>query len=243
MFNSERSGDACDVVKKRRRARRFALLIGLFVASSASAQLAVDVSVASDNDFRGNSLSNHAAVVAVAAAFDHPDGWFTGAMASEARFRSDDRNSPQLVTDAGYAHRLSSGLSWEAGATSTFFPNASIYNYAEVFAGLAADTWSARLYVSPDYYGRNFRSEYLEFNVARPLGERLRLLGHIGAQHSETTAQYGSATTFDVRLGVSAQLGFGQVQLAWVQSNRVGYLEPVSGHDRRRWIVSVTHAL
>ena len=227
----------------RRCARRAASLVGLFTAGSASAQVAVDVSVASDNDFRGNSLSNHTAVVALAAAFDHPDGWFAGALASEARFRSDHRTSPQLVTDAGYAQRLSSGLSWEVGATATFFPNASIYNYSEVFAGLAADTWSTRLYVSPEYYGQHARSEYLEFNLARPLGERLRLLGHVGAQHSRTAVHYGSATTFDVRFGVSAQFGFGQLQLDWVRTNRIGYLEPVSGHDRQRWIVSLTHAL
>jgi uncharacterized protein (TIGR02001 family) len=229
-------------VRSRRCARRAALSIGVFAASSASAQVAFDVSVASDNDFRGNSLSDRTAVVAVSAAFDHPDGWFAGGLVSEARFRSDDRNTPQLVTDAGYAHRLSSGLSWEAGATATFFPNASIYNYAEVFAGLAADTWSARLYLSPDYYGQNFRSEYLEFNVTHPLGERLRLTGHVGVQHGDAAVHYASTTTFDVRFGVGAQFGFGQVQLDWVQTNRVGYLEPVSGRDRHRWIVSVTHA-
>ena len=226
----------------RRHARRPALLIGLFAAGSASAQVAVDVSVASDNDFRGNSLSDRNAVVAIAATFDHPDGWFAGGLVSEARFRIDDRDSPQLVTDAGYAHRFSSGLSWEAGVTATFFPNASMYSYGEVFAGLAADTWSTRLYLSPDYYGRNFRTEYLEFNVAHPLGERVRLLGHVGVQHSDAAVHYGSTTTFDVRFGVGAQFGFGQLQLAWTKTNRVGYLEPVSGHGRQRWIVSVTHA-
>ncbi|MDR3388794.1 MAG: TorF family putative porin [Rudaea sp.] len=238
------SGDARVVVNLGRLARRIATLIGILLVANADAQIAADVSVASENDFRGNSLSNGEPVATLAVTVDGTNGWFAGGLASEARFASYARTGPQLVVDAGYARSISSGFSWELGATSTFFPNSSFYDYGEVFAGFTLNNLTGRLYFAPNYYGRDFRTLYAELNYSHALGDRLRLLGHVGIQQSDVPMNNAANTTFDTRIGIGTQFGGFGLQINWVDTNRVSYLEPIVDSDNRhQWVVSLSHAL
>ncbi|MGA9335242.1 MAG: TorF family putative porin [Rudaea sp.] len=218
-------------------------MLALIFAGSAHAQIAAEISIASDNDFRGNSLSDGDPVATFSLTADGRAGWFGGVLVSQAHFNHYhyDRSGPQFVSDAGYAGTIAGGWSWEAGATSTLFPNSSIYDYHEFFAGLAKQAWSTRIYLSPNYYGRGFRSQYAEFNYTRPLGARWHLLAHIGVQHSDVPMAEASKTTFDTRLGVAVQWQRIDMQLSWVNTNRISYLEPVvADSDRHTLILRVS---
>ena len=175
------------------------------------------------------------------AQFDDPRGWFAGALLSEARFRDYSHDVPALALDAGYAHALASGWSWEVGATTSLFPNATSNDYTELFAGLASRRWSARVYISPDYYGRGHRTIYGEFNYFHPLDERVRLLAHLGAQHAQNVPADRHADTFDARLGIDLRLGDFSVQIQHTDTDRVSYAFPVRASTaQHRWVVSVT---
>lgn len=219
---------------------------GLLCASVAQAQLAIDLGLASDNEFRGNSLSRGDPVASFSLDADSRAGWFAGAFVSQAHFShySYNRSGPQVVADAGFAHAIQAGWSWEAGVTSSMFPNASGYDYHEFFAGLANIDWSMRLYISPDYYGRGFHSQYVEFDYTHPLGERFRLLTHVGVQHASVPLADASTTTYDARLGVATQWRRLGIQLNWVDTNRVSYAEPVAANrDHRTLIVRLSWPL
>ena len=64
-------------------------------------------------------------------AYDAPQGWYAGAFAAPRLALGERTGVTQLVAYGGYARRLASGLSWEAGASSTAFPHAAEYNYRE----------------------------------------------------------------------------------------------------------------
>jgi hypothetical protein len=109
------------------------------------------------------------------------------------------------------AGRLPSGLSWDAGISRATFSRDHEYDYDEVHAGLALDRASARLFLSPAYYGAD-PSAYLDLNAFQPLAERLRLTFHAGLMHS-----FGgdAGTRADLRLGLAATLGDLTLQLGW----------------------------
>lgn len=176
----------------------------------------------SDYRFRGISLSAGNAAPQIGLGYDNPSGWYAGAFASKVSLREVDSNA-QLTAYGGYSRRLESGLGWELGVTRTEFVPTPNYRYSEVFAGLSSDSFNARIYFSPNYFGQSARSIYAELNGAYPIRERLRLLGHIGYlrtfSDNEYLASY-AATRFDTRVGVGAGIANWEFNLAWVAIER-----------------------
>ena len=138
---------------------------------------------------------------------------------------------------------LTSRLSWEAGATYSIFSDFTFWNYAETFVGLSAENWNLRLFYAPNYFGRQRRSTYLEFDMTHPLNDRYRLIVHLGAQRSESSRGDDHDHTFDVSLGAGARFDRVDVQLLWVSTSRANYSYPVlSPEDRTRWVLSASYA-
>jgi uncharacterized protein (TIGR02001 family) len=218
-------------------------LAGVLPAHVALAQVSAEVSVATDNEYRGVSLNDKQPAPAVDLAYDSSAGWFAGTFASQVRFYAQDHSSLEMMVDAGYARKTASGLSWELGATSSIFPDFAFYNYSEVFAGLSSNDWSARVYYAPDYFGRNWRTLYAEFNYAHPLSEHLRLLGHVGILQGTFKTTNASAHTLDASVGIAAKLADFNIQLAWAATNRANYLYPVMVSDtRHEWVLSIAYS-
>ncbi|MGH8124203.1 MAG: TorF family putative porin [Rudaea sp.] len=213
------------------------------LAGNALAQVSAEVSIASDNVFRGISLTENRAAPAVDLAFDGSAGWFVGGMASTTQFYGQTHTSPEAVVDAGYAQVTSSGLTWEAGATYSIFSNFAFWNYSEAFVGLLSENWNARLYYSPDYFGRRERTLYAEFNYSHALGDRLRLLSHLGALQGSSRFATSNPRTLDASLGLGAKLGSVNMQLKWVTRNRGSLLYPVAFADsRHEWVLSLAYS-
>ncbi|MGH8041373.1 MAG: TorF family putative porin [Rudaea sp.] len=215
-------------------------LAGALPSGKALAQMAAEAGIVSDNIYRGVSLNAGAPAPVLDLSFDGSNGWYVGGSASAVRFYRQYHSSAQIVLDAGYARAAASGIAWEAGATTSVFPDFAIYDYTQVFAGLAADNWNARVYFAPDYFGRHLRTLYAEFDYAHPLGERVRLLAHVGALQELSARGGGGTPTFDASLGVGLKLRAVDVRLAWVDRSRVNYLYPVAmGDTRHTWVLSV----
>ena len=221
-------------------------LCGLAFAVGAQAQLAANVSLASENNFRGNSLSDNNPVAAFSLNADSDSGWFAGAVATWARFDRYRyaRSSPQWLADVGYARDTGLGWSWEVGATGSWFTNTSSYNYHEAFAGITVNRWNVRFFYSPAYYGQRFKSVYGELNYARPLTDNLHLLAHLGWQRANLDGADASTSTLDTRLGLGIQVGRVGIQASWVATNRESYLYPVdSGSYHNRFVLRLDYAL
>ena len=207
-------------------ARLSSLLLAL-ANESASAQASFSASLTSDYRYRGMSLSAEQAAPGVAVNLDTSSGLYTGASLVRARFLSTPVDL-QLMAYAGYARRIGANASWDAGITETRYSGARRYNYREAYAGVSNDRFSARVYVSPHYFGIGTRSVYAEVNGSHPLTDNLDLVGHVGHLLRPTSRT-------DVRVGLNAALDEWTVQLAWVATRDGPPLYPflATPHARR----------
>lgn len=154
----------------------------------------------------------------------------------------DEPASAQLLAYTGYARRLRSGWGWELGATKSTFSQAGRYDYVELFAGLSADNLNARLYFSPNYFGRDGESMYAEFNGTYPLRQHLHLLGHIGFLRPLSGQDDASNLRFDTRLGVSAGIDHWTLQVAWVSGEEKHQKYRHQDRHRNAGILTVSYS-
>ena len=166
-------------------------------AGGAQAQTGTTLGLVSEYSLRGLSLSAGRPAPQLRIDHDADTGWYWGAAASRVRLRASPATA-LAIGYAGYARRLPSGWSWDAGVKRAVFLRDAGNSYVEVYAGVSADRAGARLSLSPAYYGAG-RSAYLELNGYHPLGERWRLSGHVGLLH--WLGGYGAAarTRTDLR--------------------------------------------
>lgn len=193
-------------------ARLALLALTMLAAPAASAQASGSVSLTSELSVRGMSLSDRRAAPQVSLSYDGEQGWYGGAVAAPQVRLGERDNATELIAYAGYVRRMASGLSWEAGASSTTFQHASDYNYREIYIGLASDRVSGRLYLAPAYYGYGGRVAYAELNSFMALRERLKLIVHAGLLHHF----HGQPDSVDLRLALGYDIGACNVQLAWL---------------------------
>lgn len=205
---------------------------GLLAAAPVRAQLSGSLTLSSDERFRGMSLSDGHPSLRLAAALDASGGWYGGAALSRTSPWPGHR-TPQWTLYGGRSRRWSPTLAWEAGLAAVHFAQASSHSYAEAYAGLLAERWQARLYLSPDYFGRGTRSAYAELNARWPQTEALHLLAHAGVLGVQRNA-YGRRARADLRLGAAYSFARAELQLAWSGAQRdapyaVAYDRPRSG--------------
>lgn len=223
--------------------RSLALLI-LLHAGGAHAQLSTTASIVSDYRARGVSLSDGKVAPQLTLNYDHPDGWYLGGFASRVNLRGVEDTS-QLITYAGYAHLLSPGVSWEAGASKSFFQRGAKYEYAESFVGLATESLSGRLSYAPHYFGKKDGTFYAEVNGNTPLNDSLRLVAHVGLQRSPAPQGIALPTpTYraDLRVGIHADIAAWKLELAWLtaQKKHPAYVYRDGGNPQT-WVSSVAY--
>lgn len=196
----------------------------LCLAIPARAQTSADLTLTSSYAARGMEL-DHRPALQLRIEHDADDGWYGGAFASPVALGGE--RQAQLTAYGGRARRLSSTLSWDAGITGTAYLGDARFNYHELYAGLAIDRASVRLFYSPAYYGEE-RSFYLDVNGGYPLTDQLSL-----ALHGGLLQPAGEKRVIDLRLALSRDVGDFNVQAGW-QVKGQGYL---AGSSRARAVV------
>jgi uncharacterized protein (TIGR02001 family) len=221
---------------RRRAAARCALAAGawLALAPPAHAQLAATAAVSSEYRFRGVTAAEGHPSLQLLLEGDARDGWYAGTSATQVPISRDHR----YVEIGAYGGRVLAARSdreWqlELGARASHFASDSTYDYFEAYAGLVAARWNARLFVSPDYFGRGVRSVYAELNADRPIDMALRAFFHAGAIAGRGGSDNGgSRVRVDVRAGGAYARGGADLQLAWVAATKGGPYPAV--YDTRR---------
>jgi uncharacterized protein (TIGR02001 family) len=196
-----------------------AALIGfLLEAPEACAQVSGSVSAVSNYRYRGVSLSHNDPAAQATLVYDHPQGWYAGAFASTVRIGYPTANEAQGIFFAGYAQTTSVGATWEAGIVYSGFTGATSYAYPELIVGARYDKATARIYYSPNYYGRGSDSVYAEVDAAHRLLDHVQVVAHVGALWTNARSIYGDAieTIFDGRVGVLFDFDRFNIQLSWV---------------------------
>lgn len=227
--------------------RSAATVLFCAIASGASAQISGTVSVVSDYRYRGITLSEQKPAAQLGVTYDDPAGWYAGVFGSTVRLAPPAGPSFQAMAFAGFASRLPSGISLEAGGDYSAFTGAGSDDYGEIFLGVATENLSARIYYSPRYYGQSANAVYAEINGALPLGDRVRLLVHVG--YLSTRAGYGypgspsDQHVVDARIGLGAVFDLIQVELAWVGISDKYLAYRITGNDSPNTVVlTLSHA-
>lgn len=220
--------------------RAFVCASTALLAAHAGAQTSLSVRAESDYRFRGVSLSDRSPAAHLNVAYDAPGGWYAGGAVSTVNLDREHR-SAAVVGYAGYARRMATGASWEAGATAAHFTADSRYDYGELFAGFADRSWGVRLYYSPAYFGYSLRTAYVELNVGTALTSQLRVFGHVGLLNrlSGTTGWTASTRVRgDARVGLGWSWGAWELQLARVVSSADGPYPMYYGRDQGALVLS-----
>ncbi|MBA3811379.1 MAG: hypothetical protein H0X27_07010 [Caulobacteraceae bacterium] len=197
------------------------ILFSPSMAARARAQVGLSISADSDDRFRGLSLSDGKPVVSAAIAYDHVSGAYAGASVIGVGGPESDPRLLGYIGYAGWSARAGGGLAWDLGVTHARYtaPTRGGYaaDYTEVYAGLVADSVSARLYYSPNYLGQGGRTLYVDLAGAVRPARRWRLFGHVGALTplGGQAKLGGHGAYVDVRAGVAFEFKRCELRLAW----------------------------
>jgi hypothetical protein len=209
-----------------------AAVVGAGLAGPAHAQLSGSLSLQNDYRIRGASISDKRPTLALTVSDDLADGIYFGASVVVG---DTGQEGPQVLGHTeylGYAHRNTSGLTWEVGADNVDFEiyPAPTYHlsYSEAYVGLSNGTLSSRLYISPNYLQEGLTVAYLDLNaVVRPADD-WRLSGHLGyfaplAGNAGTPVRKDRT---DVRLDVVRRIGPAEVNLGWTNAFPEAFAAP-----------------
>ena len=178
------------------------------------------ISAFSDARFRGYSLSEGRPVAVLDFAYDDPSGFYADASGTGV-FKAGHPNPLGFQVNAGYAKRLNSGTTLDFGVTNATYSHYSrsqaARSYSEVYAGISRGGLSSRIFLSPHYSESGLWTAYWEVNAAISPARNWSLDGHVGMLVPLKTPagdqDYRSA--FDVKLGVSRELGPVSLHLAF----------------------------
>lgn len=219
--------------------------LGLLPAA-AHAQLSGSAGIVSDYMYRGISLSSGKPAARLSLDFDGAHGWFAGGQVVSGQLAPQAHRNAQWLGYAGYAQRLQSGLSWEAGMSAYAFHGAPDWNFREAFVGLSTDNYSARLHYSPDYLGFGERTVYAEFNGGAQLAPAWRLFwrgGYLSAPgHANSNRAEGRLGVGTARDGWQLQLSLDAARLRGRSTAAGAYAGTTSSTVRSKLVLGLARS-
>ena len=194
----------------------------------------------SDYRYRGISLSDERPAAQLGLTYDAAEGWYGGAFVSTVKLEGYETRGVQAIGFAGHVWGMPSGLSLEVGADYAVVTATPHYDYAEVYAGFAFQNLSGRLYFSPRYFGQDAAAVYAELNLAQPLLDNVRLLGHVGVLNSASNKYYGnpSGPLIDGAVGVGVNWQGFTLQVSWAGVNHSSGAYATNGIEHRSGVVA-----
>jgi uncharacterized protein (TIGR02001 family) len=216
-------------------------------ATPAAAEVGATASIFSDARFRGASVSNDHPVGLLDLSYDDADGLYLG-VSGTAVGSSHSVRPLSLRLNAGYARRLSSGVTLDAGVVHSLYSHyssaASARSYTEAYLGAAWRGAAARVYFSPHYFEIKSPTLYAELEDNLQITRKVRLNGHIGLL-APLRSHNGSGTppVYDWRIGLTHQFGRASAQVSWTGRSRVRRYEDGYLRATDAIVVGVSYAL
>lgn len=237
------AGD-CETARKRAPLRAsgshvaILLVAALLAGSPAEAQVAGSLQVATDDLFRGISLSDGEPVATAAISWDGASGVFLDGSATMLIGTDDSPGLLSASANLGYAARIAASRSVELGITRTQFTHryarGRAVSYTDLYVGVDLGSLIARLHYSPDYFGRS-PVAYAEINGATPISPRLRLFAHAGLSRRLDNAGL-PGTRHDASVGMTRRLNTVELTASLVAR------QPLGAQSRARLVLSAAIA-
>lgn len=214
------------------------VISGLFsvpaIAADSPHSVAFNVGVTTDYIFRGVSQSQHDPALSGGVDYSHTSGLYAGAWLSTQKWVDTvpykDGSDLELDLYGGYKGTVGD-VGYDVGFIhysydgdrDTAAPGSVTPETSEIYLGLSWKMLSLKYshVVSEHFVGwaNGKDSTYLELNATHDLGDGWGLLGHIGHQKVENN---GNASYTDWKIGVTKDVGFGLVTLAYSDTDGEG---------------------
>jgi uncharacterized protein (TIGR02001 family) len=189
-------------------------------AAPASAEIGLAASAFSDARFRGYSLSEGRPIGTFDFAYDDASGFYAGLAASGVLTRGGNPAPFALQGDAGYAKRLASGTTVDAGITHTSYGHYSSgerrTSLTEIYAGIGRGALSSRLSLSPHNFEPGRWTAYGEVNGSVSPARDWSIDGHAGmlvTLRSPSGESY--QPDFDWSVGLTRSFGRVSLHASW----------------------------
>lgn len=223
-----RRRDATVPAPRRRRGRaamdlcQAALLFALIAATSpATAQLAGNLSLASEARLRGRPVSDHRPVAELELVHDGAGGFYLGGSAALVASPDAGLRPFAFKQYAGFARRLSSGTTIDLGLVHNGYTEYSDVpgggSYTEAYVGIIGRNLSGRLFLSPAYFRKRHPTLYMEMDGHLDLTRNSLVFVHAGRliYLREGGAMEGQGSATDWRLGLRRRIGAVTLEAAW----------------------------
>ena len=206
-------------------------LVGVpMLAAAEDSPLSGNIGLATDYLFRGISQTQHKPEISGGFDYAHPSGLYIGTWLSNQDWVDQgykDNSSLEVDVYGGYRASLPADMSYDVGLITYYYPGNKIAGVqspdtTEIYGSLSwkfltlkdSYTVSKNFIGWYDYAGGNKSrgSNYIELNANYDLGSGWGVLGHVG--HQKVKHVSGADYT-DWKLGVSKDIGYGTVTLAY----------------------------
>jgi uncharacterized protein (TIGR02001 family) len=194
-----------------------------------------NVALVSDYVFRGISQTAHEPAIQGGFDYSHSSGLYAGTWASNVNWVGTKENtSMEWDIYGGYRGKFSDDFSYDVGILKYYYTGNNIAGVTpdtlEVYFGLGwkflslkySHVVSSYIFAWGDQDGGNDKnrgSGYLDLTATFDLGEGWGVSAHVGRQHIKN---YSDASYTDWKLGVTKDVGFGVVGLAYTDTNADG---------------------
>lgn len=203
------------------RARGIRLLLAVALGLSASvahAEIGASLTVASQDRFRGYSVSDGYPATTLSVSYDDAGGAYFDASVTGSGTLSHGVHRYRFEENAGYALRLPGGPTIDAGIVHADYSGYWIYHkkvvYTELYAGLIAGKLSAHLHYAPNYYQRGVTTLYADVDGSVALMPHLRATGHVGLlRQLKGVREQAGRLTHDWSIGAVTDVGYFSFQL------------------------------
>ena len=220
--------------------------------------LSFNVGVVSDYLFRGVSQTHGKPALQAGIDYAHPSGFYVGAWGSNITWVKDFLGSGSTEIDVygGYKNAFVPGSDWNydvgyitynyPGHGSPIQPSLANPNTQELYGSIGWKWLSAKYSYTTSshfigWYGsassatvdqKTRGSNYFELNANYELGDGWTLIGHAGHQKVKNL---GIADYTDWKVGVTKDVGFGTVGLAYSSTNTSGTCNANGGTNPYCW--------
>jgi uncharacterized protein (TIGR02001 family) len=225
-----------------------------FAQDATPSPLTFNVGIVSDYLFRGISQTHGDPALQGGVDYLHPSGFYVGAWASSITWVKDwlGKGSTEIDVYGGYKNSFAGGdWTYDVGLISYNYPghgsaspgNLANPNTTEVYGALGYKWLTAKYshttsshfvgwYGGPAYDQKTRGSGYFELNASYDLGNGWGLVGHAGHQKVKNSVAVGGvsdASYSDWKIGVTKDVGFGVVGLAYSDTDTSGSCPAAGG--------------
>jgi len=171
--------------------------------------ISATVGLVSDYDFRGITQTKNDPAFQLGLTYTGESGIYYGLWGSNVDFQGSalnatyansdlDRPSTEMDVFVGYSGEVAK-LTYDLGVIYYSYPNAGTINYPEAYAGITKGPFSLKVWYSWD--AANESEVYTEANLAIPMADGFKFLGHIGYTDSNPFVYLGNYMDWSTGIG------------------------------------------